>query len=185
MISSADSDSHKVCRDFTNLCSHLLNRGGVEGSRTPTDCLYKDGLPLIIFSFFYIAFNSSRSIYSIVLYLSRHSLYHIGPSAKSSATPQHISASHLSNSSCIGTDLISITGVVIMLYQTCTLPQYDARRTFGLSLWVYPTLSVALIGLSLLVGEHFFSHIPRGGFLLLVFTLLVLTLAATAVSLVL
>ena len=87
--------------------------------------------------------------------------------------------------SCIGTDLLSITAVVITIYQACTLPQYDARRDFGLSLWVYPTLPVALIGLSLLVGERFFPRTPRGSSLLLAFTLLVLILAATAVSLVL
>jgi hypothetical protein len=87
--------------------------------------------------------------------------------------------------SCIGTDLLSIAATFITIYQACTLPEYDARRYFGLSLWVYPTLPVALIGLSLLVGERFFPRTRRGGFLLLAFTLLVLTLAATAISLVL
>lgn len=85
--------------------------------------------------------------------------------------------------SCIGTDLLSITATIITIYQACTLPQYDARRNFGLSLWVYPSLPVALIGLTLLVGERFFPHTPRGNLLLLAFILLVLVLAAMAVSL--
>jgi hypothetical protein len=38
-------------------------------SRPPTECIYKDGLPSIIHSFFIIAFNSNRSI---IVYCLNH-----------------------------------------------------------------------------------------------------------------
>ncbi|PMD67468.1 uncharacterized protein K444DRAFT_606407 [Hyaloscypha bicolor E] len=85
----------------------------------------------------------------------------------------------------IGVDLMSITATVITIYQACTLPQYDPRRHFGLSLWVYPTLPVALIGLCLLAGEKLAPRTHHASRRLFAFTISILGLTATAVSLVL
>jgi hypothetical protein len=83
----------------------------------------------------------------------------------------------------IGGDLITITASIMTIYQACTLPQYDPRRHFGLSLWVYPSLPVAVIGLCLLCGARFFPHYGQGRWWLFAFTLGILALVAVAVSL--
>ncbi|CZR69649.1 uncharacterized protein PAC_19549 [Phialocephala subalpina] len=86
---------------------------------------------------------------------------------------------------CIGTDLLTVATTIITLYEACTLPQADARRHFGVELWVYPSLPVALIGLSLLFGERFFPRTHKGNQLLLLFIVTLLLLVELAVTLVL
>jgi len=79
-------------------------------------------------------------------------------------------------------DLLTIVSTVITLYEACTLPRADARRHFGFELWVYPSLPVAIIGLSLLAGEHFFPRTRKGNQLLLIFTITLLIVVEAAVS---
>lgn len=84
----------------------------------------------------------------------------------------------------VASDLATIVASIITLYQSLTLPAFDGRR-FGLSLWVYPSLPVALIGLSLLAGERFFPRSRRGNVLLLVLTISAVVLVGVAIPLVL
>jgi hypothetical protein len=86
---------------------------------------------------------------------------------------------------CIGTDLLTVVTTIITLHEACTLPQADARRHFGVELWVYPSLPVALIGLSLLLGERFFPRTHKGNQLLLLLIVALLLLVELAVTLVL
>jgi hypothetical protein len=86
---------------------------------------------------------------------------------------------------CILTDLLVIVATCITLYEACTLPAADARRQFGVELWAYPSLPVALIGLSLLLGEFFFPPTRKGDRLLLLFIISLLVLVELAVALIL
>jgi hypothetical protein len=86
---------------------------------------------------------------------------------------------------CIGTDLLTVVITIITLYDACTLPQENVKRQIGVELWVYPSLPVALIGLSLLLGERFFPRTHRGNQLLLLLIMALLFLVELAVSLVL
>jgi hypothetical protein len=82
-------------------------------------------------------------------------------------------------------DLLTIVSTVVTLYEACTLPRADARRHFGVELWVYPTLPAAIIGLSLLAGERFFSRTRKGNQLLLIFIITLLIVVEAGVSVVL
>jgi len=86
---------------------------------------------------------------------------------------------------CILTDLLVIIAACMTLYEACTLPAADARRQFGVELWVYPSLPVALIGLGLLLGEFFFPPTQKGDRLLLLFIISLLVLVELAVAIVL
>ena len=85
---------------------------------------------------------------------------------------------------CLGADLLSVAATIVTVYQACTLAQFDARR-FGLSLWAYPSLPVALIGLCLLAGERFFPRTARASRWLFVMTLSVLVVTGMMIALVL
>jgi hypothetical protein len=82
-------------------------------------------------------------------------------------------------------DVISITATIITVYQACTLPEFDARRDFGLGLWVYPSLPVSLIGLCLLAGNRLFGKTRHPGWWLFLFTLFVLTAVGAGIAVVL
>lgn len=69
--------------------------------------------------------------------------------------------------------------------EACNLPQADFRRQFGVELWVYPSLPAAIIGLSLLLGEHLFPRTRRGNQLLLLLIVTLLILVELAVALIL
>jgi hypothetical protein len=85
---------------------------------------------------------------------------------------------------CIGTDVLTIIATIITLYQACTLPRDDPRWHFGLSLWVFPLLPVALIGLSLLVAERFVPQTHDGNRMIMFFIVGLLAAVELAVCLV-
>ncbi|KAH8682700.1 hypothetical protein BX600DRAFT_373074, partial [Xylariales sp. PMI_506] len=83
---------------------------------------------------------------------------------------------------CVLSDLATIVATVITIYQSATLPALDARR-FGYSSWMYPSLPVALIGLSLLLGERVLPPARRNSWVLLGFcTVLVISVGAAIPS---
>lgn len=84
----------------------------------------------------------------------------------------------------LASDLLSVVAAAITVYQACTLPEFDARR-FGLSLWAYPALPTAVIGLALLAGYGLFPRTRDGSLWLLLVTALSVVLAGVIVALVL
>jgi hypothetical protein len=85
---------------------------------------------------------------------------------------------------CIATDLLTVVATIITLYQACTLPRDDPRWHFGLSLWVFPSLPVALIGLSLLIAERFVPRTHEGNRMIMFFIVGLLAVVELAVCLV-
>ena len=83
----------------------------------------------------------------------------------------------------MASEFVSIIATIITIYQACTVPVEDGR-TFGVNLWAYPSLPVALVGLSLLFGERFLGRSENGRFWLLVITTSVLILVGLAIGLV-
>lgn len=108
-------------------------------------------------------------------------VYHMG--MKRQDTPPEWTAWKLYSS--ILTDLLTVVTTGMTLYEACTLPEADVRRHLGVELWAYPSLSVALIGLSLLLGERCFPRTPKGNTLLLPFILGLLFSVGPAVALIL
>ncbi|KAH8885372.1 hypothetical protein GQ53DRAFT_751340 [Thozetella sp. PMI_491] len=82
----------------------------------------------------------------------------------------------------IFSDLLTVVGTGLTVYQACTLTQYDARVHMGVGLWVYPSLPVALIGLCLLAGERWFPRTYPGNCLLLALTVAVLAGAGGSIA---
>jgi hypothetical protein len=79
-------------------------------------------------------------------------------------------------------DVIAIAATVVIVYQAWTATRYDARRYFGVSLWTFPSLPPAVIGLCLLAGERLLVDVRRKGQWLTGFTVLVLILVGAAVA---
>ncbi len=86
---------------------------------------------------------------------------------------------------CAASDLLSLATTIMTVYQACTLPQYDARRYIGFSLWAYPSLPVALIGLSLLAGDWLLRGTRRWRDVLFPSAFLVLFTVGCAIAIVL
>ncbi|KAH6855720.1 hypothetical protein B0I37DRAFT_402430 [Chaetomium sp. MPI-CAGE-AT-0009] len=84
----------------------------------------------------------------------------------------------------VGTDLLSLAVVGVTVYQACTLPEYAPRR-WGASMWAYPSLPTALIGLCLLVGRYWFPRTRRAAVGLVVMVVGVVVLVGAALALLL
>ncbi|KAK3292015.1 uncharacterized protein B0H64DRAFT_435725 [Chaetomium fimeti] len=85
---------------------------------------------------------------------------------------------------CVGADLLSLAVVGVTVYQACTLPEYSPRR-WGVSLWAYPSLPTALIGLCLLVGKYCFPRTRRAAVGLVVMVVGVVVVVGAALALLL
>jgi len=85
----------------------------------------------------------------------------------------------------VAADLLTVVTTCVTVYEACTLSQFDSRQAFGLGLWTYPTLPVALVGLCLLGGEFILPRTARAGTILFLVTLFVLVSVGAAIGLVL
>lgn len=108
-------------------------------------------------------------------------IYYMGKKQHESSLPQWSTWKLCAK---IVSDLLTIVSTIITLYEACTLPRAAARNQFGVELWVYPTLPVAIIGLTLFAGEHFFPRTHKGNQLLLLF-IITLAVVEAAVSIIL
>ncbi|KAK4239581.1 hypothetical protein C8A03DRAFT_14033 [Achaetomium macrosporum] len=123
--------------------------------------------------------GSGTAEYARVYYLGKRGG---GGGGRDSAPPPEFTAWKLAT--CIGADLLSLVATGITVYQACSLPEFDARR-FGLSLWAYPSLPTALIGLCFLAGQRFFPRTVRAAVWLVLMGIFVLVLVGVALALVL
>ncbi|KXX78111.1 hypothetical protein MMYC01_205098 [Madurella mycetomatis] len=105
-------------------------------------------------------------------------VYYLGKPRLAMVPPQWTARKYWS---CLGADLASVAATAMTLYQACTLSEHDPRR-FGMSLWMYPSLPVALMGLCLLAGEHFFPRTKKGNWWLLAMTVSVQILAGVGIA---
>ena len=85
----------------------------------------------------------------------------------------------------ISADVLSIATTIVTLVHVVAQPQQASSGGFSFALWTYPSLPVAIVGLSLLVGEWKFPRTKAGGWLLFGFTTLVLLIVGVVVAVVL
>lgn len=85
---------------------------------------------------------------------------------------------------CVGADLLSVVAAGMTVYQACTASEFSPKR-FGASLWAYPSLPTALIGLTLLVGREWFPRTPVAARWLVFMVVSVVVLVGVALALVL
>ena len=85
---------------------------------------------------------------------------------------------------CVGGDLLSVVAAVVTVYEACTASEFAPKR-YGASLWAYPSLPTALIGLVLLVGRGWFPRTRAAGRWLVLMVVGVVVLVGVALALVL
>jgi hypothetical protein len=86
-------------------------------------------------------------------------------------------------SKAIIVDLINIAATTSTIYQACTLPETNLKKEiWGISMWMYPNLPVAIVGLCLLLGEWTFPRSKAGSWWLIAFTTLAVVGVGAAIS---
>jgi len=109
-------------------------------------------------------------------------MYYLGVRRGADGRAPRFSAWKLATS--VGADLLSVVAAGMTVYQACTASEFSPKR-FGASLWAYPSLPTALIGLSLLVGRRWFPRTRRAAQWLVFMVVAVVVLVGVALALIL